>query len=307
MSKIAIILGYYDGEEFLNELLNSIFKQSFQSFHIFLFDDNSPKVLNLESLNLSKENRERITIHRREKNIGFANNFLNGLKKVDMFFDFYAFCDQDDIWMTDKLSRAIGKINQENTNLPLIYGTKTLHIDKTGKSIIGESINISKELSFKNALIQSFAGGNTMVFNHKAKELIVSSLRDISPASHDWWAYILITGNGGKVIYDSEYSLFYRQHDKNSMGSNKTLSGKFKRFFKIFNSEFQNYINHNLEALHLNSDLLTQKNYKIMRDFSKARKYNFLKKSIYYLSSGLYRQNYSGSFLFFIFFIIGKI
>ena len=46
---------------------------------------------------------------------------------------------------------------------------------------------------------------------------------------------------------------------------------------KIFNNEFQNYINHNLEALHLNSDLLTPENYKIMRDFSKARKYNFFK------------------------------
>ena len=52
--KVAIILGYYNGEKFINELLCSIFNQTFQNFHIFVFDDKSHIPFNPNSLNIMK-------------------------------------------------------------------------------------------------------------------------------------------------------------------------------------------------------------------------------------------------------------
>ena len=307
MCKIAIILAYYDGQIYLKELLDSIFSQTHQDFHIFLFDDNSPKDINLESLNISNKNKKKITIYKRKENLGFANNFLDAVLKIDSFFEFYSFCDQDDIWISDKLERGIKRIKKESSDIPLIYGTKTLHINETGERIIGESINIPRALSFKNALLQSFAGGNTMIFNYKAKEIIASSVKTINPISHDWWSYLIVSGCGGKIIYDNNYSLLYRQHNKNLMGSNKLFKGKIKRILKLFNSTFKRYIDLNLNGLFINYEMLTPENKKILERFAKARNYNFFRKVFFYLNSGIYRQNFLGNLLFFILFVIGRI
>ena len=307
MNSLAVIIGFYNGHKYIKELLDSIFNQTYKNFHIFIFDDNSLIPFDINKLDLSLENKKKIIVKKRKKNLGYTMNFLNALNEIEKEFDFYSFCDQDDIWFKQKLENGINALTKENKSKPAIYGTKTLHVNHNCKKIIGKSINITKKLSFKNALLQPFAGGNTMILNYEARNLIISSLKEIKPASHDWWTYILITGNGGKVIYDKEYSMFYRQHKKNTVGSNYTFFGRFGRFKKIFNKTFKNYIDNNIEAININLDLFTEENKLTIEKFIKARNYNIFKKSIYFINSGLYRQNLSGNILFFIFFISGKI
>lgn len=90
--------------------------------------------------------------------------FLSLACRAELQADYFAFSDQDDIWLPEKLSRAIGMLEKLPPNTPSLYGSRTQLINAQGE-IIGISKLIPHELSFNNALVQNVAGGNTMVFN----------------------------------------------------------------------------------------------------------------------------------------------
>ena len=86
--KVAIILAYFNGEKFINDLICSIFSQTFQNFHIFVFDDKSNIPFNLNNLNINFEQKKKITICKRDINIGFSMNFLKGLSEIDDTYEY---------------------------------------------------------------------------------------------------------------------------------------------------------------------------------------------------------------------------
>jgi hypothetical protein len=62
--------------------------------------------------------------------------------------------------------------------------------------------------SFRNALVQSIAGGNTMVFNVALKRLIENA-GPLDVPSHDWWVYILVTGSGGGWYSTIKWGIYF--------------------------------------------------------------------------------------------------
>ena len=119
------------------------------------------------------------------------------------------------------------QISDYNQNIPIVYGGRTIYIDVDNKKL-GLSPIFKYKKDFKNALAQNVAGGNTMIFNKKAKE-IITKCGLVSILNHDWWVYQLITGSGGKFVYDKKPYVLYRQHKENVMGGNKTLKSLFFR------------------------------------------------------------------------------
>ena len=305
--KVAIILAYYNGEEFINQLLDSIFSQTFKNFHIFVFDDKSNIPFDKRNLKLDLDQKKKISVFRRKLNLGFSMNFLKGLFEIDDNYDYYSYCDQDDIWHKNKLLRGIKIMENKDQNIPMLYGTKTLITDKDCSKVLDESIPIKRPLSFKNAILQSFAGGNTMIFNLSAKKIILSNLDLVNPVSHDWWSYLLISGYGGKIFYDPTPSLFYRQHPNSQVGTNKSWSGRLSRFLKLINGDFRFCMQNNINSLNISKEILTNENKNILEIFSKARKSNFFQRLYLYKKSGVYRQNQIGSFIFYLFFIFKRI
>ena len=81
--KVAIVLGFYDGYKLIKRQLQSIFEQTHQNFIIFITDDNSKDNFSLEKLNISERNKNKIRVGLRNKNIGYAQNFLNALVSID--------------------------------------------------------------------------------------------------------------------------------------------------------------------------------------------------------------------------------
>ena len=189
----------------------------------------------------------------------------------------------------------------------LLYGTKTFIANHDCSMILSESISIQRPLSFNNAIFQSFAGGNTMVFNLRAKKLITKNLNLINPISHDWWSYLCVTGNGGNVFYDPKPSLLYRQHHQNQMGTNKSWNGRISRLFKLIRGDFKICMERNIASLKKVENILNAKNKIVLDNFVKARKSNLIVKLYLYKKSGVYRQNLIGSLIFFILFIFNRI
>ena len=305
--KVAIILGFYDGYEFIRKQLQSIFEQTHQNFIIFVTDDNSKDKFSLEKLNINERNKNKIRVGLRNKNIGYAQNFLNALVSIDGDFDYYAFSDQDDIWHREKLEKAINSLEGYPDNQANLYGSRTELIGESEEIKLGKSIEFKKSPSFQNALTQSIFGGNTMVFNRNAFDLICSSNINQKIIAHDWWCYQIISGAGGNVFYDKNIYLKYRQHNTNLIGSNISLKDKWLRFCKVANGNFKIQNDNNLRAIINNQNLLTISNGKTLTNFIKARESYFLKRIFYFLKSGVYRQTLIGNIALFIGIVIKKV
>ena len=305
--KVAIVLGFYEGYEFINRQLQSIFNQTHQEFIIFVTDDNSKDKFSLDKLNINESNKKKIRIKIRNKNIGYAQNFLNALVSIDGHFDYYAFSDQDDIWHREKLEKAINSLEEYPYDQPNLYGSRTELIGAREEIKLGKSIDFKKSPSFQNAITQNIFGGNTMGFNRNAFDLICSCNINQKIIAHDWWCYQIISGAGGNIFYDKNIYLKYRQHNTNLIGSNISLKDKWLRFCKVANGNFKIQNDNNLRAIINNQNLLTISNEKTLTNFIKARESFFLKRIFYFLKSGVYRQTLIGNIALFIGIVIKKV
>ena len=184
--------------------------------------------------------------------------------------DYFAFCDQDDLWDPDKLATAIAWLATIPKKVPALYCARTRLIDEFG-AVVGHSPLFSKPPIFENAIVQSIAGGNTMVFNQAARTLLVEAGADVVVQTHDWWIYILVTGCGGEVQYDESAKVGYRQHGRNLVGSNATWLGRSRRFHRILVGQFRTMNDCNIAALERMRHRLSPRNRTVLDRFSGAR------------------------------------
>jgi len=83
---------------------------------------------------------------------GFVANFLSLTCKASIEADYYAYSDQDDVWESDKLERAVRWLQTVPENIPALYCSRTRLVDAENNEI-GLSPLFSKPPSFANALI----------------------------------------------------------------------------------------------------------------------------------------------------------
>lgn len=293
---VACILAYYNGSQFIDEQIQSIFNQINPqlTITIFISDDNSSSPF--PKLKFNNKSVCDIFYRKNLKNYGYSSNFIYSLSSIKKEFDYYCFSDQDDIWHEYKILNAINKIKNLSQKRPLLYCGRTTYYDEDCKIKLGNSIIFKKEPSFKNAIIQNIAGGNTMLFNKSANNLIISSIyKNFRAVSHDWWCYQIISGAGGIVIYDSNSYLKYRQHKHNVLGSNNTLKDRKKRIFNLIIGKFRTWNEINLYALNKNKCLLTEENKFFLEEFIKLRKMSLFKRIVKFIKIGIYRQTFIGN------------
>ncbi|WP_437888292.1 glycosyltransferase family 2 protein [Phytobacter sp. V91] len=304
--RVAILLCTYNGSEFLPKQLDSIINQTHTNWVIFISDDGSTDdTLDILNRYQQKLSREKIVISHGPKK-GFAWNFLSLLDSCPDDFDCYSFSDQDDEWLPEKLSSGVNVLSSLDAESAAVHCGRTILVDEND-NCIGYSPLFNKIPSFRNALIQSIAGGNTMMLNHKAKKIVSKTPRYQKIISHDWWIYILITGCGGKVIYDETPTLRYRQHTNNIIGSNLGWKARIRRINALFDGHFQQWIQKNIDVLNAIDVPLSENNQYIFNDFIEARKSGLFKRTYIFSKIKLYRQTFLGTLAFYIAILFKKI
>jgi glycosyltransferase involved in cell wall biosynthesis len=293
--RVAVVLGFFNGLDYIYDQLRSILGQSHSVVHIYLCDDNSEPRFSFNGLRLDSGELSQISIGVRPRNVGFTNNFLNALASVSDDAEYFAFSDQDDIWHQDKLERALAALAKVSSEKPALYCARTEIADATGENSLGYSPRFNKSPSFANALVQNIGGGNTMVFNRAARDLILEATQGVTVVSHDWWCYQVVTGVGGHVIYDSEPCLKYRQHDRNLVGTNTSWRSRLSRVRGLLRGRFREWNDINLEALSACKHLLTNSNQQALDDFIEARQSSLIKRLSLFKRSGIYRQTLVGN------------
>jgi glycosyltransferase involved in cell wall biosynthesis len=237
---IAILMCTYNGEAFLEEQLDSIQNQEYKNWTLYVNDDGSKDAtLNILKAYQKKWGIKKLHI-RNGPQKGFCQNFLQIINDPKINADLYFLSDQDDVWMPHKLSHTINKISKLDASKPYLYCARTTYVSSDAKKILGQSDVFLKPPSFKNALIQSIAGGNTMAFNNPLKK-VAQKYPKVDVVSHDWWLYMLNELVEGKTLYDQESTIFYRQHAGSLVGANMGLMAKFRRLRMLLNGSYRAY------------------------------------------------------------------
>ena len=305
---VAIVLGYFNDNRFIKEQIASIFSQSHPNISVFVSDDCSHTSFENSLLELTPDQSKSVSVSRTDSNVGFCHNFLGALATVDKRYEYFAFSDQDDVWYADKIASALAVLSQCPANTPALYCARTLIFDKNCETRLGVSPLFPKSPSFANALVQNIGGGNTMVFNRAARDLIIQSIQQDTPViSHDWWCYQIVSGAGGMVYYDSKPCLKYRQHGANLVGSNCGWAARLVRIRQLLSGRFRSWNDVNLKALSVHRNLLTPENQSILDHFMLARHSSLIKRLILCRRAGIYRQTLLGTVGLFIGLLFNKV
>jgi rhamnosyltransferase len=236
--KIIILLSTYNGEKFLKEQIDSLLNQDIDSeyeLEIFVRDDGSTD--NTIAILNSYKFANKLTWYQ-GPNKGPAKSFWELLCTAKEA-GYYAFCDQDDVWFHNKLSRAIKKLQAiKNQNQPLLYCSAVTPVDKDLNELnMSKRNGIQKYTDFAHSLIYSIAPGCTFVFNNQARKVMQNyDINKNFELIHDWLAHKIVCMLG-TMIYDEYPGLYYRQHGTNVIGMQPTgLVGAYKRVKRFFGS-----------------------------------------------------------------------
>lgn len=305
--EVAILLGLHNGQAFLGDQLDSLETQTYANWFLLVSDDGSTDQSRSIIQDFAGQHPRRRVELFRGPCIGWAANFLSLLQAVGPDIPFAAFCDQDDVWMPNKLDRALDRLAGVHAAVPALYCGRTFVTDAAfaeGRP----SPAFRQPPCFENALVQSIAGGNTMVLNRAAIDVLQAAAPYATGIiSHDWWAYQVITGVGGRVIYDQRPTVHYRQHGGNLVGANDTLAASFGRLIKGLRGRYRTWNTANLNALFAIEDRFEPKAKRVLNEFAEARRSGLSSRLSRLKRSGVHRQTRRGNFSLWLAALLGKI
>lgn len=268
--QVRILMGFFNGAAHLAPQLDSIAAQKDVDWTLMCSDDGSTddSLAIIDDFSTSYPERLRFAHGPRG---GFSANYMAMIRDLPKAPGWIAFADQDDIWLPDKIYRAVATLTPFGETPALYCGRRMEWFAETGRRI--PSRRVLRPCTLRNGLIENVASGNTIVLNPAAADLARRAARRTGPVfAHDWWLYLLLTACGGIVRFDNgEPRILYRQHRANAIGSGRGVHSQWRRKTGVLAGEFSARIDGNLDALAAIEDLVTPASRQTIKAFHDAR------------------------------------
>ncbi|WP_138468519.1 glycosyltransferase [Poseidonocella sp. HB161398] len=256
MAQITVLLCSYNGGRHLGAQLDSFSAQTCRDWNLVIGDDGSrDSTRAIASAFRDPAGRAPRIVEGPGQ--GFAANFLNLICDETDPPGYAALSDQDDVWFPGKLERAMALLAGTDPDTPALACGRTMLAD-AALHPLGPS-RLHRHFGFGNALVQNVVAGNTIVLNPAAHRLMRAAGRQKVPY-HDWWCYLMVTGAGGRILYDPRPCMHYRQHAGNVLGENRSLRAVMRRAGSFGGGKWRGWFEANLAALENCRHLLTPEN-----------------------------------------------
>lgn len=224
LPKVLIVMATYNGEKFIETQIDSILAQKNVDVTIHVFDDRS-KDKTQEIVRMYESRYDNVILHINEKNKNYTYNFIDGLFmfKDNQDYDYYAFSDQDDYWVEDKLITAVNKIKELGECS--FYTSNLTVVDGDLKPLNRFVRPIDCRYEYHDQLRFCVATGCTNVFDNSFKNLVTKHYPE-NLVYHDYWVGLIANYVKRANYYcDTDPShILYRQHGKNTSGGATKMS-----------------------------------------------------------------------------------
>ena len=302
MKTVNILLSAYNGEKFIAEQIESLLAQDYPAVTIHIRDDGSTD----RTVEIVRQYTDRPNVKLYEgENVGYRKSFAWLLANC-RDADYYAYCDQDDYWMPDKISRAVRALERFDENTPAIY---------IGDFYWGDAecrpLRANRNAFKKHSLIKYITTGdmNTFGFTEVFNECAAAGIRDREPLElcvHDQIVY-LYCRCAGRVIWDEKPTACYRRYGDNAspqelMGGNRLSHFAWRIRTFLLSSGRDRVYDRFREFYEAYNDIISEE------DREKFSLYlndgNRLKKAMY---RGCYRDKKTEDLMIRVLFLMGKV
>ena len=292
---VAILLAAYNGGEYLAEQLDSILRQTFQSFTVYIHDDGSVDDTLFIINDYAKKYPHKIKVLKYPSSGGAAKNFFSMIQRVDS--EYVMFSDQDDVWFADKIEktyRCMKAAEKKNQDHCICVHSDLKIVDRNLNTIYNSFYNRNRKYAHKNSfpelLMTNICVGCTMMINRK---LLIAARKynDVNNIfMHDWWI-ALIASSKGEIVFIDEALTAYRQHDNNAVGAKL---GQISIFSKI--ARFCDYVGYKKEHLQKQRKIakelsgntfLSDESRIFLRDLSVIDEQNKIRRILFYGKNGI--------------------
>lgn len=273
---VDILMTTYNGEAFVEEQIRSIISQSYSDWRLLIRDDGSEDNTATIIQSFSQTDYRIQIITHPNTHLGVAQNFMHLVSCSSA--PYCMFCDQDDVWLPNKVEKMVSHIHQLDNNIPqVVYSNAYLWSAEQG--IIANRNTLTypttlRQMLFLNTGIQ----GAAAIFNRPMCDLLRQPLSTYAMHDH---ALLLAGICLGQVHYIHQPLMYYRQHNNNLTGNapgsmwNKFLQLHKNRHITVVSREHYNgvkaFYEHFQQLLHKEDKL-------ILEHYLLLPNYNFLKR-----------------------------
>lgn len=230
--KVAILLATYNGETYIREQIDSLLRQSYTEWALFIHDDGStdrtPEIIR----DYERTYPDCIHVLPGKPCGGAKENFFYIMRQVTA--PYVMFCDQDDVWLPEKIEETLSQMKtleaQSGTGIPALVFSDLSVVDGN-LNLIADRMSVYQKLDPdrvrpENLMIQNVITGCTVMANRALVELALKVENTNDVIMHDWW-FALVASVFGRISYVDKPLILYRQHGTNSIGAKKIGSVKY--------------------------------------------------------------------------------
>ena len=229
---VLILLAAYNGKDFIRDMIDSVLAQDYQNLCLIVSDDCSTDGTAEILGQYAVDYPEKVQHYCSGMRFGCAQKHFMHL--LSLFHDapYIMFCDQDDIWYSDKVSKTLELMQciEMDRKTPALVHTDLRVVDRNlnelAPSFCANSAIDGRRLSFNHLLVQNVVTGCTVMINQTLARLAVRTSDTQDMLMHDWWLALLASACGN-CAFLPESTIDYRQHGSNSVGARNVYSVRY--------------------------------------------------------------------------------
>ena len=301
---VCIALSTHDGRSYLDDQLRSIAEQTHENWTILWRDDGSTDdtPARMRAFAAAETTGRVVELDDKRGRLGITGSFMALVSRAPPG-QILAFADQDDVWLPGKIGRGVAALARVDARQPALYCSRQFLVD-SGLHALGESVAIAQPGGFPQSLTQNIATGCTVMLNPAAVRLL-AAMRAPEHTLHDWWAYLVVTAAGGRVLIDDTPGVLYRQHQDNAVGVKLSFWPRALAAVRRGPGAFMGTFRAHVAALDEQHDLLHPDVQETLSVITAALRGGLLGRIGALRLPGLHRQTFAETQLFRLWFLIG--
>ncbi|HIK16969.1 MAG TPA: glycosyltransferase [Leptolyngbyaceae cyanobacterium M33_DOE_097] len=208
--KVSVLMSVYNGEEYLQESIDSILNQTFSDFEFLIIDDCSTDNT-WQILSQYREKDPRIVLVKNSENLGLTKSLNKGLKLAQG--QYIARQDADDISFPQRFEKEVRVLDEQadcvlvSCNIQLIQGRDQKVIEVMHRSCSPELVNWY-------LLFYNHVAGHSQVMYRRNDAIALGGYSEQWLYSEDYELWCRFAKSKKKLVILPEVLLTYRQHNQ---------------------------------------------------------------------------------------------